>query len=76
MPAFEIDGHNFHNLTLRDCDQVFVFRADLVILLEWREVLEAIGGTAKQTNPTERASMLHMVRALAREAYPDLFSKL
>jgi hypothetical protein len=73
--AFQIDGQEFRNLTLRDCDQVLVSRADLVIPLEQREAVEAMGAMIKSINPTERSTLLYLLALAARAAYPNLITK-
>jgi hypothetical protein len=73
--AFQVDGEMPHNLTLRDCDQVLVSRADLVVTLDQRESLEAMGAMAKPINKTERNTLLCIIGLLLREAYPDTIGK-
>lgn len=73
--AFQIDRQEFHNMALRDCDQVIVSRADLVVTLEQREALEAMGETVKAFNRTERNTLLRLLALTSRVAYPSLFTK-
>lgn len=69
--AFQVDDQKFRNLTLQGCDQVMVSRADLVIPLEQREVIEAMGAMAKPINPTERNTLLCVIGQLVLEAFPE-----
>jgi hypothetical protein len=67
--AYQVDGHEFKNIWLRECDGVLVSRSDLVIPLDQREALEAMGATTKPINPTERRTLLRILGFVLHEAY-------
>jgi hypothetical protein len=69
--AYEVDGHQYRNLTLSDCDGVCVRRSDLVVTLTAREDFEAMCAHGKRLNPVERNTFLLTIGALVNEAFPD-----
>jgi len=48
-----------------------VSRADIVVPLEQREAVEAMGAMVKPINPTERNTLLCVIGHLLLEAFPE-----